>query len=92
MADHYIHCGWEPDESGDTYARGGEHKSIIFIYVADEDGHPDDEVACIVHRHMRPLQEDDPAVREKLAMADLIVDLLNRHADTTTHTNKDNSP
>lgn len=25
----FMHCGWEPDESGDTYAREDERKSRL---------------------------------------------------------------
>lgn len=73
----FMHCGWEPDESGDTYAREGEQKSIITISFADALGYPDEELACIVHRHVGPLDERDPTVIGKLVWADQIVDSLN---------------
>lgn len=69
----YMHTGWEPDESGDAYARDGESKSLIYIYAVEDGG----EVACIVHRHMGPLNESHPVVAAKLADAERIVARLN---------------
>ena len=71
----YFHYGWEEDESGDTYDREGERKSLITVYY----GIPGDgeEYACVIHRHIGEIDYDDPVVKEKEERANNIVKALN---------------
>jgi len=74
-ANKFFHCGWEDDESGDTYDRDGEQKSQITIYF----GEPGDgqEWAVVVHRHIGELDVSDPVVQKKIERAEFMVESLN---------------